>query len=735
MVDAPTQIHLLGIRHHGPGSARSVIAALNELQPDALAVELPNDTQSVLSWIGAADLIPPVALLGVATDDPGRAVFLPFAEFSPEWQAIRWALRRGVPVRAIDLSLAVTLAGSADADADASGPTIDPIRTMAALAGDDDPERWWDDVVEHRGEGLPAFAAVAEAMTALRSGTASSAPEARREATMRQHLRALLTPDVWCQAPNVARVAVVCGAWHVPALAEPWPTAAADARLLRGQPKRKVSISWVPWTHHRLAAASGYRSGVASPGWYAHVFQHPGQAGVDRWFVDAARMLRSRGADTSPDHLIGASRAATALAALRGRPIVGLAEVVDAAEAVLAGQAGLDLIVDQLVIGDRVGSVPSDAPQVPLAADVAAEQRRWRLKPSVGRTTIEIDLRQPTAAGRSRLLHRLDALGVPWGRVVDGRGSSGTFRETWELRWDPETAVQIVEASAYGTTLYAAATARLGERASEAQSPADIIAVLNSALAGDLPDVIDQAVDVLDRLTAVHGDTVALIDSLPALARTLRYGDVRGTSQQSLRTTFDAMVVRVIVGVVEACRALDNDAAAAMVERLQAVQGALAVVDHPQRDDGWPRALAALAARNDIHGLIRGRATRLLHDGRQWAPDQVRGHLSRALSVGTEPQSGAAFVEGFVAGSGTVLVHDRTLLGVIDDWLCALHPDGFDSAVALLRRTFGAFDPAERRQLGLLVADVSRPDVVADDELDPNRVALVLDTLRSLVGQ
>ena len=67
-------------------------------------------------------------------------------------------------------------------------------------------------------------------------------------------------------------VAVVCGAWHAPALREPLPPAAKDAALLRGIPKRKAALAWVPWTHSRLAAASGYGAGITSPGWYHHLF-------------------------------------------------------------------------------------------------------------------------------------------------------------------------------------------------------------------------------------------------------------------------------------------------------------------------------------------------------------------------------------------------------------------------------------------------------------------------------
>ena len=67
-------------------------------------------------------------------------------------------------------------------------------------------------------------------------------------------------------------VAVVTGAWHVPALRR--KIAAGDDRaLLKGLPRLKVTATWVPWTDARLASASGYGAGVTSPGWYAHLWK------------------------------------------------------------------------------------------------------------------------------------------------------------------------------------------------------------------------------------------------------------------------------------------------------------------------------------------------------------------------------------------------------------------------------------------------------------------------------
>ncbi len=145
--------------------------------------------------------------------------------------------------------------------------------------------------------------------------------------------------------------------------------------------------------------------------------------------------------------------------------------------------------------------------------------------------------------------------------------------------------------------------------------------------------------------------------------------------------------------------------------------------------------LATINDRGDVHGLVQGRATRLLHDLGAWPHDRVERRLSRALSSGTAPPVGAAFVEGFLAGSGTLLVHDAGLLDVIDRWLSGLAHESFISTAPLLRRTFGAFDASERRQLGELVAH--QPFSVGlgfGAELHDGRVADVMRTVRLLLG-
>ena len=721
-------LHLLGIRHHGPGSARSVVRALDLVRPSIVLVESPAETTAAFRWVGELGLDPPVALLGYVIDDPRRAVFAPLAAFSPEWQAVQWANRLGVPVEAIDLPLANTLATGHDDDTliDGDAPA-DPLGALAAAAGESDAERWWDDVIEHRGDGLPAFEAVAEAIAAVRSGAVPSVIEERREAHMRKRIRAAIKA-------GHGTIAVVCGAWHVPALdvgAAGTTSTTADNATLRGLPKAKVGVSWVPWTHERLATASGYGAGVRSPGWYDHVFRHPGPDGVARFFVDAARVLRAADMSASPDHLIAATRLADTLATMRGRPRPGLDEVLDAADTVMGG---LPLVRRQLVVGSVIGSVPDGAPQVPLARDLARRQRAARLKPIAAEQTIELDLRTPNGLRRSHLLHQVSAIGVPWGSLQEGRGSSGTFRETWELAWRPEWSIRVIEYAGHGTTVEQAATNRLIDRSRTAASLVEIARALDTALLAALPDAVDPIVHELATRAANDPDIGQLMAALGPLAQAQRYGDVRSTDAAAVGSVFDGLVVRVLAGVVPACASLDDDAAAMMVERLSSVQHALALVEHRARRRAFPDVLERLSE-GVGHGRVHGRATRILHDSGQWPTDRVERRLGRALSPGTPPAVGAAFVEGFLAGSGTVLIHDADLRAVVDRWLSSLNPQAFDETVPLLRRTFGSFEAAERRQLGRLVAGHRRELLTGfGPGLDETRVLAALSTVRAMLG-
>ncbi|MFI9081789.1 DUF5682 family protein [Streptomyces sioyaensis] len=781
---------LLGVRHHGPGSARAVRAALEQYTPAAVLIEGPPEADELVPLAAREEMRPPVALLAHAQDDPGRAAFWPLAEFSPEWVAMRWALEHGAPVRFIDLPAANSLARGEDGEqpegqtSGGDGPEgeqstpadvrVDPVRVLAEAAGYDDPERWWEDVVEHRGGGAASrrsgaesgggadadaaapFAALAEAMGALREayGDGGHDRDPVREAHMRLRLRA-------ARKEFGDNIAVVSGAWHVPALAQR-TTMAADRQLLKGLPKVKATVTWVPWTHRRLSRHSGYGAGIASPGWYGHLFSAPDRP-VERWLTKVAGLLREEDYAVSSAHVIEAVRLAEGLATVRGRPLAGLTELDDAIRAVMGdgSDAPSSLIHDRLVVGEVLGEVPEDAPAVPLQRDLARTRRTLRLTPEALERELELDLRKQTDAARSRLLHRLRLLGIPWGEPAHSRSSTGTFRETWRLRWEPELSVRVAEAGIWGTTVLSAATAKAVAEASEASGAvtlAGVTALAERCLLAGLPDALPVVMQALSDRAALDADVGHLAQALPALVRSVRYGDVRGTQSAALREVAMGLAERVFVGLPPACASLDAEGAAAMRGHLDATHQAVGLLGRPEPGERpapkslrarWAAVLHTVSEREAVPGLIRGRAVRLLLDDGELGEEGAERLIGLALSPGTPPVDAAGWVEGFVGGGdgGMLLVHDERLLALVDGWLTGVPDAAFTDVLPLLRRTFAAYEAGVRRTLGELIrrgptATPRRPPGDAPDPaapgfgpgLDRDRAAAVLPTLRLLLG-
>ncbi|GAA3027573.1 DUF5682 family protein [Kitasatospora albolonga] len=872
-MSAAAEVTLLGVRHHGPGSARAVGAALERLRPDVVLIEGPPEADAVVGLAAEEGMVPPVALLAHAADDPSRAAFWPFASFSPEWVAIRYATGRGVPVSFIDLPAGYGLAPAPDpapeaapgpaADAagtehgpsavetvdapdgpgvpggtsapsagagtesdDASG--FDPIGALAAAAGHADPEAWWEDVIEHRlpGSGpgadpLAPFQAVAEAMTALRERYPAGRRDELREAYMRQALRA-------AKRAGHGRIVVVCGAWHVPALAT-LPTVAHDRALLATLPKKvRTEVTWVPWTHRRLSQHTGYGAGIDSPGWYHHLFTagadapsggtapadgaavgggatDAGSRALALWTTRAAELLRAEDHPVSSAHVIEAVRLAETLAVLRGRPLPGLPETLDAILSVLCdgSEVALELVRERLVIGDALGEVPDGAPTVPLQRDLARLQRSLRLKPEPEPRELALDLRKENDAARSLLLHRLRLIGIRWGqRTQDAVRATGTFRESWRLHWQPEFAVDIAVAAQWGTTVEAAATGRAVELAAGADGLPQLTRLVEDCLLAGLPAALPPVMRALADRAALDTDVAQLAEALPALVRALRYGDVRGTDGSALAAVAHGLADRICVGLPPACVGLDAEQAAVLRGHVEGVHAAVALLTADAAGgageavdavpggrpagaagaggagagedasggvpvapggslaDRWAGALRSLARRQPgapagvggtagpgaagaVPGLLRGRAVRLLLDGGRIDSAEAGQQLGLVLSHANPPADTAGWVEGFLAGSGVLLLHDPELLALLDGWLSTVPDEVFTDVLPLLRRTFAALEAGVRRTVGEQVAAgrlgaaaglVGPAGTPVVEELDGERAEAALPVLRLLLG-
>lgn len=717
-------IHILGIRHHGAGSARRVQQQLERLKPDLVLIEGPPEINEVLAFIGHQDLEPPVAIMVYDEAIPGHSSFYPFATYSPEWVAAAYANQHQVPVQAMDLPARIKLqelaneakktVGEGRAKASIQGAAlqdnevaevpkvVDPIQHLASIAGYESSEKWWDYLFERKGESVGAqdhFAAVMTAMESLREENVVSAQDAEnewREAYMRMILRQ-------AQQQMYDRIAVICGAWHAPALQDLAGKEKADNKLLKKLPKSKVKVraSWIPWSNGRLSMYSGYGAGITSPGWYEHNWNQEQDIELS-WLNKVAARFRAEGMDMSAAHVIEAYKLAIGLSQLRGYSRIGLEELNEAVLTVMCMGDGilLDLIRESLIVGDRLGRIPADIPKVPLQQDFEQSIKRLRLKLSAAPKVHHLDLRKPLDIKRSIFLHRLMILDVQWASRTHSR-TKGTFKESWTLQWQPNMMIDLIDNAFLGNTIETAATETLRRKSEGTKKVAELTQLIDQIIPAELFESIDFLLERIQALSAISADIQDLMQALPPLINVSRYGNVRQTDLTEVKHIVDQLLTKVCIGLPNACYGLDEDNSNKVFELISQLNGAIKIHDQPENTEEWLTCLFQLLQQQEgVHDIIQGCVCRLLLDAAQIEMEEASQRISYALSRARDPYQVASWVEGFLRGSGMILLYDDRLWNLIYQWTQELTRALFLEILPYLRRAFSRFDPRERKMIG-----------------------------------
>ncbi|MEM8859111.1 MAG: DUF5682 family protein [Chloroflexota bacterium] len=724
---------LFPIRHHGPGSAFALVEELNRLKPDIVLIEGSSDANHMLHWLGHAEMEPPVALLGFRPDEPGKSSLSPFSTFSPEYNAIRYALDNEILVRFCDLPLSYLQAAGAPVPM----PDGRLFQKLAKAAGTREYEPWWNIFFEQRQNMDGMFDAINLLIAEMRSEhviraeppveldldekqTVSWLIGERREAMMRQGVRD-------ARAEGYQNIVFVCGAWHAPAILQvdedglESTNAEIDGMLLEDLPSVEIEFAWMPWTYGRLSTLTGYGAGVKSPGWYHHLWNMRHQDAkpievVVEWVQTVAQLLREQGFDASSAHIIETARLAEALAAVRNFPMPSLPEIGEAVQTVMCGghSEPLKLIQRKLIVGERMGQVPADVPLTPFQKDLWSHQKRFALYPEPEKSVVSLDLRRDEDREKSAFLHRLNLLGVAWGVVGrPKRQTAGTSAENWTLKWVPDLLIKVLEAAQWGNTVHDAALASGQDAAGKAQSLKELTTLLNRTIEADLPDLMKTVLAQIEERSAVTHDVIHMMDALPPLARIMRYGDVRQTDRSLVGHVVETLLTRICINLPTTCAAVDLNAAQEIIAAIGRVQPVIGLVSNQTVVDEWHKTLAGLLDARNIHGLIGGTACRLLFQSRWLTPDETAVEMGKALkgnqalsvasTVAGDSSSGilqkAFWLDGFLRDSELVLVHDKQLWNVLDHWVIGLDEADFHEIMSLLRRVFSEFSEGARNAL------------------------------------
>jgi uncharacterized protein with von Willebrand factor type A (vWA) domain len=628
---------LIGVRHHSPALAAAVPALLDAAAPEVLFVELPEEFAPWLEHLADPATVPPVALAGSGAE----LVFLPFAEFSPELAALRWARKAGVEVIPFDLPLAARHprrpaghglpepgAAAPDSAGRGPGPVPDRVggtadaaerhgdlppgavaRALGARAGGNPRADLWERLVESAAPGGEPEALRRAALLvgwALRADAGEVDPyDLRREANMRLRLA----------ERRGRRAAALIGAFHAPALVggagdgvpEP-PVSPEGSGADAGA--AEVVTSLVPYAYELLDERSGYPAGIRDPEWQHGVHEAAGDpARLDELLTSMAvricAAVRESGHPSGPADAREVVRVARDLAALRGLPAAGRGELAEAAGTVLTQGSLLGrgrvvaAAMERVLVGRRQGVLAPGTPRSGLGPAVEEELAALRL-PGPGETEtreLRLDvLRAGLDRKREICLRRLSVCGVLYGREseVAGTGDAAALTTRWMVAWSPSTAAMLDVTGVHGVTLEQAAAGLLRQRwAAERQrggpTAAQSLAGLEAAARCALPGPAAERLAEVTVLLPAGGTLPELLDGLALLDR-IGSGQIPGIGAEwrsaEVAAAYEELTaagVRSLDGLAGSDDPADARALVALAGRAAPVGGGLRLADALER--------------------------------------------------------------------------------------------------------------------------------------------------------
>jgi hypothetical protein len=680
---------------------------LSGFSPEVILLELPPQFERWLPWLSHPETETPVALAG--SDDKDALFFYPFADFSPELAALRWAARHGVPVVPFDLPAGQAVTGPPLPLPGGQAESLEGWLERLEVASFDD---LWDEKVE-----ALAAAATPEALrqAALLVGWVQRLGEAAdpglrardlaRETAMRQVLA----------TRGEQRVAAVVGSFHAAALLDPpelW-----QELLVTGAPSA-VRTSLIPYSFELLDSRSGYPAGIRDPRWQQDVFESGLEPvrleqNISRLAVELCRALREEKHPAGSPDAQECTRLGLELARMRRLPAPGRREFLEAVQTSMAqgellgrGRA-LARALQQVLVARRRGRLAPGTPRSGLLPHT--EEVLAKLRLPQGPEQVRLDpLRSPLDRSRQVTLRRLERCGVSY---ASHRDSGDSLTHVWSLDWSPASIAGLEMAGFRGVTLAQAARGAL----LDSESP--LLSRLWGAAECALGDLAGQLLQELGRDFLSTANLPALLEAISTVDR-IRLGQVPGLPSQScgvdpvpvaaftcetseVRERLVKAATRSVDGLIGSTELKDARALGDLL-RLEIPGLRLRFTLERMQREGSPLMQGAAAA-----------ATLWLKDDQTSGATRSAAHqLAPRLASWLQGPPDATMVgrwKGLLALSAPLLQASPELLESITTALAQLDDQAFLRRVPALREAFEVLSAAERARFFAALSLSDRP--------------------------
>ena len=493
----------LPIRHHSPACAMHVRKAITEYKPDIVLVEGPSDCNHLIPILQDKEIITPIAIIDYFKDDknvyglngvitPAEEVpfkfytTYPFAEFSPEFQAISTSKEFDIPVLFIDIGLDKKLTDLKDSIVDRDNPFRDKIiskelwsdyhfvnnsfiKSLIKKSSCRDFNELWFNYFEINATNV-STQTFFEKLFSFGSITRELTPTNILSADGTNIREEFMINQIKDQSNIYKKILVITGAFHTLPLMnfDYFKKSKKKSKPVKDSGTAMVS----PYSYYELSELSGYQSGINYPNFCHMVYKEMVNDRKDP-FTPVVNNILSVTTKTnfggyytiSTADIISAYHLAFNLASLRGRDDLSPYDMLDAVQSSFIKEElskEEHPILKELEVqltGTKIGNIPANAMKLPIESDFYAQVKKLKLPNETTEKTVRCEIyRRDIHRTKSRFLWQTVFLGIPYAELKTGpnyvdNSSLWLLTEQWIVKWDRDISFRFADLAPYGSTI------------------------------------------------------------------------------------------------------------------------------------------------------------------------------------------------------------------------------------------------------------------------------------------
>lgn len=725
------QNNFFPVRHLSPSASWHLIKYLDKVNPDIVLIEGPSDANSELDNIASSQVKPPIAILGYTKELPIKTILYPLAEYSPEYQAIKWAKYNKKEVRFIDLPTSTFLALEAknlDTESNESienriyseNTTSNIYKEISKLYGVDY-DTFWERNFEHNLNedsfrlGMLNFGENLRSLT--ESKNMEDAQNVVREAFMKAQIEKAID-----EGYKLDKIVVITGAYHTSNILNENTTSLTKQEITK-LPSLNCNLTLMPYSYYRLSNRSGYGAGNKSPYYFEMMWEYMTKQKLDRlpqyYMACLVDNMRKEGHIKSSAEVIEAIRLAIGLSNLHDGSLPTLQDLRDGAKTCL-GEGSFSKIanaVARVEIGTKIGYLPEGISNTALQNNFNHMLKDLKLEKykTIVSETIALDLRENRRVktekaafldlNRSFFLHQLEVLGISFVSYVNVYQNNANWKEQWNLCWRPETEIELVESALYGDTVELAAAYKLKEDLDKCDKIEEVSLIITKCYECGISKMVEYASNILQKLSISANALNELAEAAFNISYILRFGSIRKIELEVLKPIISQLFFKASLIMADSADC-NNEAAKIITEAIEKLDKITTYNADLVDTSTFITELTNLSNRDDRNPIISGMACSILLERGLIDNDMLVNEISRRLLPGIPADIGAGWFEGLAKRNRYIILSNMVIWEKLDNYIISLNSQDLKQAVVFLHRTFSEFSPAEKHTIAENLANI-----------------------------